>query len=49
MNIAIQAVKFTMNEDQKKFIDQKFKRIEYAEELITDIQQCAHILRKLRI
>ena len=38
MNIAIQAVRFTMNEDQKKFIDQKFKRIEYAEELITDIQ-----------
>ena len=38
MNISIQAVKFTMDEDQKKFLDQKFKRIEYAEDLITDVQ-----------
>ena len=28
MNINIQAVKFTMDEDQKKYLDQKFKRIE---------------------
>ena len=38
MNINIQAVKFTMDEDQKKYLDQKFKRIEYADNLITDIQ-----------
>ena len=38
MNINIQAVKFAMDEDQKKYLDQKFKRIEYADNLITDIQ-----------
>ena len=38
MNIAIQAVKFTMDEDQKKYAEQKFKRIDYAEDLITDVR-----------
>ncbi len=37
MNIKIQAVKFTMDEDQKDYLDQKLKRIEYAEDLITDV------------
>ncbi|ULQ59372.1 HPF/RaiA family ribosome-associated protein [Brucepastera parasyntrophica] len=37
MNINVQAVKFTLDEDQKTFIDRKLERIKYAEDLITDI------------
>lgn len=38
MNINIQDVKFTMDDGQKDFVNRKFKRIEYAENIITDIQ-----------
>lgn len=37
MNISIKAIKFNMDEDQKKFAEQKMERIKYAEELITDL------------
>ncbi len=37
MNIKIQAVKFTMDDKQKDYLDQKMKRIEYADDLITDL------------
>ena len=37
MNINVQAVKFTLDEDQKTFIDKKMERIKYAEDLITDV------------
>ncbi|HNQ96491.1 MAG: HPF/RaiA family ribosome-associated protein [Spirochaetales bacterium] len=37
MNINVQAVKFTMDEEQREFVDRKFERIKYAEELITDV------------
>lgn len=37
MNISVQAVKFTLDEDQKTFIDKKLERIKYAEDLITDV------------
>lgn len=37
ININVQTVKFTMDEDQKDFVHKKFERIKYAEDLITDI------------
>lgn len=37
MNVNVQAVKFTMDEDQRAFVDKKLERIKYAEELITDV------------
>ena len=37
MNINVQAIKFTMDEDQRNFVYKKFDRIKYAEELIVDI------------
>ncbi len=37
MNIKTQAVKFTMDDKQKDYLDEKFKRIAYAEDLITDL------------
>lgn len=37
MNINIQAVKFSMDEDQKTLMDKKFERIKYADELVTDL------------
>lgn len=36
MNVSIKAVKFTMDDEQKKFAEQKMERIKYAEDLITD-------------
>ena len=37
MNINLQAVKFTLDEDQKPFVHKKFERIKYAEDLIVDV------------
>ncbi len=37
MNINVQAVKFTMDEDQRAFVDKKIERIKYADDLITDV------------
>ena len=37
MNINVQAVKFTMDEEQKSFVHKKFERIKYAEDLIVDV------------
>lgn len=37
MNIQLKAEKFTLDEDQKVFLDKKLERIKYAEELITDV------------
>ena len=37
MNINVQAVKFTLDEDRKAYVDKKFERIKYAEDLITDV------------
>ncbi|HPO03595.1 HPF/RaiA family ribosome-associated protein [Treponema zuelzerae] len=37
MNIKVQDVKFSLDEDQKAFVDKKLERIKYAEELITDV------------
>jgi putative sigma-54 modulation protein len=37
MNINVQAVKFTLDEDQRVYIDKKMERIKYAEDLITDV------------
>ena len=37
MNIKVQDVKFSLDEDQKAFVDRKLERIKYAEELITDV------------
>ncbi len=37
MNVNVQSVKFTMDEDQRAFVDKKLERIKYAEELITDV------------
>lgn len=37
MNINVQAVKFTMDDDQRAFVDKKLERIKYADDLITDI------------
>ncbi len=37
MNINVQAVKFSMDEDQKEFVDKKLERIRFAEDLITDV------------
>ncbi len=36
MNVNVQSVKFTMDEDQRAFVDKKLERIKYAEDLITD-------------
>lgn len=37
MNINVQAVKFSMDDEQKEFVDKKLERIRFAEDLITDI------------
>lgn len=37
MNINVQAVKFTLDEDRRAFVEKKLERIKYAEELITDV------------
>ena len=37
MNINLQAVKFTLDEEQKNFTLKKFERIKYAEDLIVDV------------
>ncbi len=37
MNINVQSVKFTLDEDQRAFVDKKLERIHYAEDLITDV------------
>lgn len=37
MNISVQAVKFTLDEERKSFVDKKLERIKYAEELVTDV------------
>ncbi len=37
MNINVQAVKFTLDEEQKDYVDKKMERIRYAEELVTDV------------
>ena len=37
MNINVNAIKFTMDDEQREFIDKKLQRIKYAEDLITDI------------
>jgi len=37
MNINVQAVKFSLDEDRKDFVDKKLERINYAEDLITDV------------
>lgn len=37
MNINVQAVKFTLDEDRKAYVDKKLERIKYAEDLITDV------------
>ncbi len=37
MNINVQAVKFTMDDDQRAFVDKKVERIKYADDLITDV------------
>ena len=36
MNVSVNAIKFTMNDEQREFIDKKLQRIKYAEDLITD-------------
>lgn len=43
MNVSVQAVKFSMDEDQRALVDKKLERIKYAEDLITDL----HITVKL--
>ena len=37
MNVNVQSVKFTMDEEQRVFVDKKLERINYAEDLITDV------------
>lgn len=37
MNINVQDVKFSLDEEQKEFLDKKLERIKYAEDLITDL------------
>jgi len=37
MNINVQSVKFTLDDERKTFLDKKLERIKYAEELITDV------------
>lgn len=37
MNINVQAVKFTLDEERREFVDKKLERIMYAEDLITDV------------
>jgi putative sigma-54 modulation protein len=37
MNINVETVRFTLDEDRKAFVDKKLERIKYAEELITDV------------
>jgi len=37
MNINLQAMKFTPDDDQKNFVHKKFERIKYAEDLIVDV------------
>ncbi len=36
MNVNVQSVKFTLDEDRKSYIDKKLERVKYAEDLITD-------------
>lgn len=37
MNIQLKAEKFTLDEEQKVFLDKKLERIKFAEDLITDV------------
>ena len=37
MNINVETVRFTLDEDRKAFVDKKLERIKYAEVLITDV------------
>ena len=37
MNVNVNAIKFSMEDDQREFVDKKLQRIKYAEELITDV------------
>ncbi|PIE98280.1 MAG: ribosome biogenesis GTPase RsgA [Treponema sp.] len=37
MNLDIQTVKFSMDDEQKEYIEKKFSRIKYADEYITDV------------
>ncbi len=37
MNINVQAVRFTMDDEQRVFVDKKLERIKYADDLITDV------------
>ena len=37
MNVNVNAIKFTMDDEQRDFIDKKLQRIKYAEDLITDV------------
>jgi putative sigma-54 modulation protein len=37
MNINVEAVKFTLDESRKAFVDKKLERIKYADDLITDV------------
>jgi ribosomal subunit interface protein len=36
MNINVQAVKFTLDEDRGAYVEKKLERIKYADDLITD-------------
>ena len=46
MNISVNAVKFTMEDEQRDFIDKKLQRIKYAEDLITDVMLSVKLDRK---
>lgn len=37
MNLSITPVNFTMDEDQQAYLEKKFDRIKYANDLITDV------------
>jgi putative sigma-54 modulation protein len=37
MNINVQAVKFTLDDERKTFVEKKLERIKYADDLITDV------------
>lgn len=36
MNINVQSVKFTLDDERKTYLDKKLERIKYAEDMITD-------------
>ncbi len=46
MNISVNAVKFTMEDEQRDFIDKKLQRIKYAEDLITDVMLSVKLDKK---